>query len=144
MTISELRQRSNRFTADLDRTIADIMEGSEDLIILNRKQLKESKLADGSTIDRDYSPMYADYKRTFYPSSYADGRVNLLLTGALYDSLRIKVQDKQYFVVTNVSYAGKLTQKYGQWAGIAPENLPRASQIVIGHLKREFQERVLS
>jgi len=88
LTIHELRVRSNEFVANLDQHIAAVVNFNEDLEELSRKQLKDNRRADDTAISPDYSPLYADWKRTFHPQSYGDGRVNLFLSGDFYKSLK--------------------------------------------------------
>jgi len=120
LTIQQLRKRSNEFVANLNNHIADVVNFNEDLEQLNRDQLKDNRLADDKPITPDYSPLYADYKRTFYPSSYGDGRVNLFLTGELHRRLEIRTRGQEYLITTDVPYALKLARKYGNYTGIAP------------------------
>ncbi len=144
MTIRQLRERSNKFVAELDSTIAEIVNYNEDLEELNRKQLRQSKLADDKAITPFYSPLYAEYKRTFYPSSYADGKVNLFLTGDFYKSLEIKAKGKEYAITSDDSKALKLARKYGQITGIAPSNQPEAQKIVGEKLAEKYKQIVLA
>ena len=143
MTIKELKERSNAFVANLDSIIAGIVDFNPELEELNRKQLRESKLADGSNITRPYKRRYALWKSHYYPSSYGDGKVNLYLTGDLYKSLEIKAKKDQYFVTTDRPYGADLYDKFGNFLGIAPENQPTAQQITGEKLAAKYKELVL-
>lgn len=145
MTISELRKRSNDFVSNLDSHIRRVVNyANDDLVELNREQLRDSKLATGKTISRGYAPSYAKYKKTFWPESWAGGKVNLRLTGNLYDSLAVQVKGSELQITTDVSYARQLAEKFGDFAGIAPENYPKAQAIVVPLLRDEFKKRVLA
>ena len=144
MTIQELRKRSNEFVANLNGHIAEVVNGNDELEQLNRDQLRDNRLADGRNISRPYSPMYADWKRTFYPQSYGDGRVNLFLTGELYRTLNIQARGSEYLVLTPVPYALSLMAKYGDFAGIAPDNQGKAQTITTRLLREKYQTMVLS
>lgn len=144
MTIPELRKRSNEFVANLDAHIASVVNFNEDLEELNREQLRDSRLADDKPISPDYSPLYAEYKRTFYPASYADGRVNLLLTGELQKRLEIRARGQEYLITTDVPYALKLARKYGNYTGISPSNQEKAKKITGERLGELYQKLVLA
>jgi hypothetical protein len=144
LTFQQLKERSNKFVAQLDTHIAEIVNFNEDLEELNRKQLRESKLADGNNISRPYSRRYAIWKQHFYPQSYT-GKVNLLLTGTLYQSLEIKARGRnEYFINTDVSYGADLFDKYGNYLGIAPENQPKAQEITGKLLAEKYNKLVLA
>lgn len=143
MTFQELKQRSNAFVAALDSHIADVVNFNVELEELNRKQLRESKLADGNPISRPYSRRYAMWKQKYYPSSYT-GKVNLLLTGDLYSSLEIRAKGKsEYAINTDIPYAADLYDKYGNFLGISPENQPEAQAITGKLLAEKFKSLVL-
>jgi len=142
LTIRELRERSNAFVSNLDSHIASIVNFNVDLEELNRKQLRESKLADGKPITRPYSRRYAMWKQFYYPQSFT-GKVNLFLTGTLYESLEIRAKGKnEYSINTDVPYAGDLYDKYGNFLGIAPENYPEAQEITSNLLAEKYKQLV--
>lgn len=143
MTFQELQKRSNAFVSNLDSIIADVVNFNVEIEELNRKQLRESKLADGKPISRPYSRRYAMWKQHFYPSSYT-GKVNLLLTGSLYESLEIRAKGKsEYAINTDVPYAADLYDKYGNFLGISPENQPAAQAITSKLLAEKYKTLVL-
>ena len=144
LTIHELRVRSNEFVANLDQHIAAVVNFNEDLEELNRKQLKDNRRADDTAISPDYSPLYADWKRTFHPQSYGDGRVNLFLSGDFYKSLEIRARGDEYLITSDISYALKLARKYGNITGISPKSQPAAQKIVVPLLREKFRQTVLS
>jgi len=141
--ISELRKAFNDFVANLPSHVETIVNYNEQLEQLNRDQLQESTLASGQKISRSYSPSYAAWKSQFYPQSFGSGDVNLLLTGDLYKSTEIIAKyPKEYKVMFDVPYALKLAKKYGDFAGIAPKNQPKAQQIVINGLRELLQRQL--
>lgn len=142
MTIQELTKRSNNFVAQLDSHIASVVNFNVELEELNRKQLRESKLADGKTISRPYSRRYAMWKQHFYPQSFT-GKVNLLLTGSLYESLEIRAKGKsEYAIQTDIPYAADLYDKYGNFLGISPENQEKAKEITANLLAEKYKQLV--
>ena len=143
MTLLELKSRSNAFVANLDSIIESVVNYNVELEELNRKQLRESKLADGKNISRPYSRRYAMWKQQYYPQSYT-GKVNLFLTGDLYQSLEIRAKGRsEYAIQTDIPYAADLYDKYGNFLGIAPENQPEAQAITSRLLAEKFKSLVL-
>lgn len=143
MTIPELKKRVNEFTANFNRIAAEVIDGNQDVLDLNREQLQDSRMPNDQAITPDYSPFYAAYKREFHPSSYGDGRVNLFLYGNLYKTMNIKVLANEYIITTDVPYAGKLKRKYGEYLGISPKNQPKAQQLIGLKLQQAFKDQVL-
>lgn len=139
--VNELRKRINKYVQDLDNHIAEVVDGNDELADLNRKQMSESKLSDGSTIGRSYSPGYAAWKAANFGYS---GPVNLKLTGDLYKSLTFKTTSGKYNVLTGVPYALGLLAKYGDYLGIAPENQKAAFEITVPALRKIFIRDVLA
>jgi hypothetical protein len=139
LTIQELKQRSNAFVAQLDSHIASVVNFNVELEELNRSQLRESKLADGKTISRPYSRRYAMWKQQYYPQAYT-GKVNLFLTGTLYESLEIRAKGRsEYAIQTDVPYAADLYDKYGNFLGISPENQEKAKEITANLLAEKYK-----
>ena len=145
MTISELKRKSNKFVASLDATIERIVNYNEDLEQLNKDQLKASQLANGQNITPPYSNPYAHWKSITYPASFGDGKVNLFLTGALYQNMEIKAKGKSYQILSLVPYAAKLVNKYTNLIfGIAPSNQDKAKAITTKLLANEYRAKVIS
>jgi len=142
VTIQELKERSNAFVANLDNHIASVINFNVELEELNRSQLRESKLADGKTISRPYSRRYAMWKQHYYPQAYT-GKVNLFLTGTLYESLEIRAKGRsEYAIQTDVPYAADLYDKYGNFLGISPENQEKAKEITANLLAEKYKQLV--
>jgi hypothetical protein len=126
----------------LDNHIASIVNFNAELEELNRSQLRESKLADGKTISRPYSRRYAMWKQQYYPQSFT-GKVNLYLTGSLYESLEIRAKGRsEYAMQTDVPYADDLYDKYGNFLGISPENQEKAQEITGKLLAEKYKQLV--
>lgn len=143
MTYLELKERSNAFIAAIDNHVESIVNYNERIEELNRKQLRESKLANGNPITPPYRRRYAMWKSHYFPGSYGDGKVNLFLTGRLYGSLELTARGDEYQVNTDVPYAAGLYDKYSNYLGIAPENQPEAQRIVGELLVEKYTQSVL-
>jgi len=145
MTISDLKKRSNNFVQNLDRHIEQIVNYNEDLEALNKQQLKSSKLSNDQSITPPYNRRYAIWKSFAYPSSYADGKVNLYLTGDMYDNIDIKAKGNDYEIVSLLPYVANLITKYsGKIFGIAPSNQNKAKAITTPLLKERYRRNVLA
>lgn len=149
--LHEFRIKHNNFVKGLDSTIEKIVNFNEDLEAINKEQLRSSKLAnDRPIVNRftnrpNYSPSYAFWKRKFFSSSFGDGKINLLLTGTLYDNLEIKVKGRKYQLLSLVSHAASLIRKYSNLIfGIAPSNRQKAQAITTKLLAKEYRRRVFS
>ncbi len=134
--VSEIRQNLDNYIRNLPSIMEGIVNFNEDLEQLNKEQLLSSKLAtDKDIVNRDtgraeYSPLYADWKSRFFPESFRDGKINLLLTGNLFDHLEIKLKGSKITLLSLVSYAVNLVRKYSNDIfGIAPSKQPRAKAI---------------
>lgn len=143
MKLSELRKRSNQFTKNLQKIIADIVDYNEELEQLNKDQLEAGKDAKDQNIRPSYNPGYAIWKRRNYPESFA-GHVNLKLTGDLYKNMDIRYRGGEYDIMSLVPYAGRLVDKYGESIfGIAPSNQDKAKAITTKLLANQYKSKVL-
>lgn len=150
MTINQLRKRSNNFVQNLPQIIASVVDFNEDIENLNKQQLQESILANGSEITNlktgvpDYSPSYAAWKSQMYPQSFGNGKINLFLTGDLYANMDLKVTYPEYKINSTVPYVPKLARKYSDLIfGIAPKNRQSAQVITSNLLAAKYKEMVL-
>ena len=130
-----LRKRSEAFVANLDATINNIVHENKDLTELNKQQLRDSKLADGTAIKQPLNTSYAAWKKANYSSSFLKGKPNFLLTGDLFSTLGIKAKGDQYVIYATVPY--------GAAFGIAPTNQPTAQKITTDLLRTEYIKKVL-
>lgn len=138
MGISEIRQRSNQFVANIDVMIADSLQDvSEELIDINREQMQESKRADDQLITPKYSPGYAKFKGFQNP--------NLKLTGAFHEFMTFLTDGRMFQISSDDEKTGKLTGKYGlKIFGIAPSKQDKAQQISLSSLARVWNKFVLN
>jgi len=144
MKISELRKRSNKFVSELDSIIEKAVNYNEDLEQLNKQQLKASKLANDQSISPKYSPGYAAWKSMMYPQSFGDGKVNLFLTGDMYNNMEIKAKGREYKIISMLPYVAGLIRKYSDKIfGIAPSNQTKAKEITSNLIAMEYKKRVL-
>jgi len=110
MTIHELRLRSNKFVSELDKKIESVVSGNPYLVDLNKKQLHNSRLANGGPIvnlyngSKYYSKSYADYKGFRTP--------DLKDTGDFYREMFIKYQTGQYIIKSTDWKNDVLVKKY--------------------------------
>lgn len=151
--ISQLRKRSNSYVKNLPRTIERVInvDVAEDLKLLQKQQLRASKMPDGKNITNkqtgraDYHPSYKAWKSRFFSSSYGDGKINLLLKGNLDDRMTIKATGMRYRYFTNVPYAAKLISKYGDFlSGLAPFKQPTAKSITTRAIAKDYKSKVFS
>jgi len=145
MSIAELRKRSDSFVNNIDAIIERVVNFNSDLEQLNKDQLKDSRLSNDSAIIPDYSPGYAAWKSQMFRSSFGDGRVNLFLTGDLYNNMDIKVRGKQYEITSTVPYVRQLSVKYSDKIfGIAPSNQQKAYRVTNSLIAIEYKKLVLA
>jgi len=144
MLISQLKKRSNDFVSQLPQIIEKAVSYNEEIENLNKSQLQESILATGAPISPGYSNMYAEWKSKMYPQSYGSGKVNLFLTGDLYNDMDLVVKYPNYLIITTVPYAPKLARKYSDKIfGIAPKNRQRAQEITSRLIAEQYKQMVL-
>lgn len=141
--LSQLRNNFDNFVNDLPNVIERSINFNEDLELLNRQQLRASKLADGSDVNEEYESGYFLFKQANFPQSFGDGKVNFFLRGTLQDGIEITATGGKFSLFTPVSYAKKLEEQYGNYLGIAPYNYPRAKRITTVLIRNEFKRRVL-
>lgn len=111
MTIAELRKRSNNFVSNLDVHIAAVVEHNEQLIKLNREQLKNSRTSEGGPLINQftgsprYSPRYAKFK--------GYDRPDLILTGSFHREMDIIFNEPdQYFLTSFDEKTAELVDMY--------------------------------
>jgi hypothetical protein len=137
MGISEIRQRSNQFVANLDVMIADALQDvSDELIDINREQMQESKRSDDELITPKYSPGYAKFKGFQNP--------NLKLTSAFHRFMTFVTDGRMFQISSDDEKTAKLTGKYSpKIFGIAPSKQGKAQGISLSSLARTFNKFVL-
>lgn len=137
--ISQLRKRSNQFVSDLDLYQAEAIEMSDkEIVRLNQKQLKSSKLSTGQPIKPKYSKAYS--KKKGYSSP------DLFLTGELYKEMFVDVQENsgEYFVVSDAPHTKYPVAKYGKEVfGLTKESSNIVSPIAVTNLSKMYEKLVL-
>jgi len=137
MTIHELRLRSNKFVSELDKKIESVVSGNPYLVDLNKKQLHNSRLANGNPIKPLYSNSYAAVKGFRTP--------DLRDTGDFYRAMFIKYQSKAYTISSEDWKTSSLEAKYSKDIfGIGKENQARAQEITTGLLGVIYKQEVLN
>ena len=144
MKISQLRKRSNQFVKSLPKVISEVVDNNEQLLNLNREQLKGSKLATDQKIRPPYTNPYRDWKSKNFPQSYGNGDVNLFLKGNLYREMFVKSTGLEYDMGSKVEYSKYHEQRYGKVYGIAPSNHRKAQSITSKLIADEYRRKVLT
>lgn len=138
--VHELRIRSNRFIMDLDNVIKSIVTDNEQLLNLNREQLKdEHKNKLDEFIQPPYSRNYAIWKGFSTP--------NLYVTGNMFSKMKLRTTRNGYIITSLVEYTQKLTDEYGYGLdvfGIALSKQNEAYQITTPLLTDEYRKKVLT
>ena len=140
MTIAELRQRSNKFVADLDLHIAEVVEHNEKLLQLNKGQLKASKNAKGGALvnnltgSANLSPAYAKRKNKSKPDIFD--------TGATFREMDLVFHEpKEYNIVSYTDYTIHLQDMYNDLFGV--QNRDKAYAITTPLLRVRWKRFVL-
>jgi len=128
--------------ADLDVHVAAVIDHNEQLLQLNKAQLKSSQTSEGGPLinsmtgSDQYSPRWAKKKGYVYP--------DLFLTGSFYKEMDIFVQEPdQYFITSFDDKTGVLTDMYGEDIfGIRDKN--KAQRIFTIAFSLRFKRFVLS
>jgi hypothetical protein len=130
--LHEFRIRHNKFTANIDKYIEGIIDDNQQLLDLNRSQLKdEHKTINDTAIVPPYSSGYAQFKGFKTPDLY--------LSGDMFNEMSITTKGKQYFIKSGVDYYSKLVAKYKDTFGIAKSKQPKAKQITTEQLLKEYK-----
>jgi len=130
--------KHNRFTKDIDSYVEGIIDDNQDLLNLNREQLKEEhKTAKDQAIIPKYSKAYAKKKGFSTPDLY--------VTGDMFKAMSIEAKGQQFTINSSVDYAPKLEDQYSSDIfGIAPSKQPKAKQITTEELGRQYKKIVYS
>ena len=138
MTVAELRQRSNRFTENIDIYIENVIDDNQALIDLNREQLhNEHKTANDQPITPQYSKWYAAIKGFSTPDLYATGETQRTLTIEA-------TRDGQFYIDGHTEQTPELMEKYGEDIfGIARSRRSQAKAITTEAMAKLYKEIVL-
>jgi len=138
MTIHEIRVRSNKFIENLQSYIDGVVDDNQDLLNLNREQLKvEHKNINDQAITPPYSSAYAQLKGFRTPDLY--------VTGTLFESMTIEAKGNTFEINGHTDYTDKLIDQYSPAIfGIAKSKRPKAKQITTKQLSEDYKKAVLN
>ena len=130
--------KHNRFVMDLENVIKTIITDNDDLLNLNREQLKEEhKTAKDQFISPEYSYFTRQIKGFKIPDLYD--------TGAMFEAMKLRKSRDGFIITSMVKYTADLTEKYGSDIfGIAPSKQGKAKQITTSELSRQYKKIVYS
>lgn len=123
MTIFEKYKRVKELNANLTKIGADAMYRTRDEFLeLNKGQMTAGYDSEQQRIGVYALDSYERMKRQMFPQS--GGWVNLRLTGAFQDKMKLTVNTKEWKVTSDDGKAAKLTGKYGlSMFGLAPQQM---------------------
>ena len=98
-----------------------ILSTSYEITTLNQEQLYAGQLSTGEQIQPEYASKYYAKKKNALNPEPGFGVPDIFLTGALYKSMGVSVNDSKFDIEATVPYAAKLEEEYGS-------NLFRLSQ----------------
>ncbi len=134
--VSELRKRSNKFVADLQAHIEAAVDDNQQLLNLNKSQLKdEHATINDSPILPPYSNEYAALKGFRTPDLY--------FSGDLFKSMTIEAKGTQYIIEGHTDYTEKLKAKYKGIFGVAKSKQSIAKQITTKLLAQFYKAEVI-
>jgi hypothetical protein len=130
--------KHNRFVENIDSYVEGIIDDNQELLNLNREQLKEEhKTAKDAFIVPKYSPGYAKQKGFSTP--------DLFVTGDMFKSMSIESKGSQFKISSSVDYTEKLVDQYsGDIFGIAPTKQTKAKQITTTELTKQYKSSCYS
>ncbi len=138
--ISELRKKSNKFVANLDLHIAEVVEHNEKLLQLNKGQLKASKNAKGGALinnltgSANLSAAYAKRKNKTKPDIFD--------TGATFREMDLIFHEpREYTIISYTEYTRHLISMYDSLFGI--QSRPKAYAITTPLLRLRYRRFVL-
>ncbi len=139
MGISQIRERSNWFVANLPAVIAEALNENEDAFVqLNQTAMLNSMKSDGGRIEPAYrSQAYANMKGRNYP--------DLKLTGAFQGDMSFFTDGEEFFLTSNDPKMRELVDKYSlKIFGIAPLYRPLAQGRALSSIARIWNKFVLN
>lgn len=113
-TIKELLKKLDRLTLQrIEKETEKIIKKDPSLLNRKKAEFREGKNPDGSDIGDYKSQEYRLFKMAMNP--FADGHVDLFLTGSTWEKLRVVPLGNGGFVLESTDYKwGKLIEKYGE------------------------------
>jgi len=132
--LHDFRLRHNQFTQNIDGYVSGIIDDNQDLLDLNREQLKEEhKTAKDQFIIPKYSKNYAKRKGFTTPDLY--------VTGLMFKEMTIESKGQQFTINSGVDYAPGLIEKYSSDIfGIAISKRDQAKQITTRELADQYKK----
>ena len=136
--VHELRLRSKRFTENINLYIESVVDDNQELIDLNRKQLKdEHKTKKDQPIRPEYSKVTATLKGFRTPDLYDTGEMQRTLTIQA-------TKDGNYYIDPTVDYGRSLIERYSEDIfGIARSLQSQAKAITSKALAQLYKELVI-
>lgn len=133
--LHDFRLRHNKFVENLQSYIESTIDDNQDLLNLNREQLKDDHTGvDDKPIKPSYSKGYAAFKGFKTP--------DIFLTGETQRTLTIEANKDQYFINGHTEQVPKLIEWYGELFGIGKKRQGRAKQITTALLAKQYKEAV--
>lgn len=126
--------KHHTFTQNLDSYIEGIIDDNQQLLNLNREQLKEEhKTAKDQFISPKYSKEYADFKGFTVPDLY--------FSGDMFKAMTIEAKGNQFEINSGVDYTDKLKDRYSDDIfGIALTKQNTAKKITTEQLAKEYKK----
>ena len=132
--LHDFATRHHKFTESIEGRLVNIVDGNQDLLNLNREQLKEEhKTSKGVPVSPNYrSDEYAKMKGFKTPDLY--------LTGKMFESMILETDGKTFEINSSVDYTPKLIEQYGsEIFGIAKTKQKTAKQITTKELTNQYK-----
>jgi len=139
--IHQLRLRSDKFVANLDNHVADVVEHNERLLQLNKAQLKASKTAKGGDLVNSltgspfYSPAYGRKKGYTKP--------DLFVTGQFYRDMDILMSSASEWFITSFSRVTVYLRGMYTDNIFGIQDKKKAQNIGVGELADKYKRMVL-
>lgn len=132
--LRELTIKVSQFVGNLPAILDDAVQSSErGLVILNKRQMLQSKLSNDKPIFPEYSASYAAFKGFVEP--------NLKLTGDFQSEMFLEVDDGKFEISSHNYKTPLLIDLYSQRIfGIAPSNTEKAKAITTLSIAIEFKK----
>ena len=131
--LHDFATRHHKFTESIEGRLVNIVDGNQDLLNLNREQLKdEHKTSKDVPISPKYSYLYAKKKGFNTP--------DLFVSGDMFKSMTIEATEKDYTIMGETDYTTKLIEQYGgEIFGIAKTKQKTAKRITTKELTNQYK-----
>lgn len=129
--------KHDAFTKQINGRMIGIIDGNQDLLNLNRSQLRRRHLdLFDHNMGPEYSFRYAEYKGFKIP--------NLYLTGNMFKLMTIETNGKTFEIKSDADYWEDLNEKYPHSFGIPISRRPQAKQITTTELIKQYKKACYS